>query len=100
MGDEVAEYVEEVFGSDDVLSQLRTVQAIVTHLEQFPRERARAACERARFYGNHSYKGVKDILRKGLDLEPPAPKLFEEPAKPPRPRFSRVPLQEVSHESH
>ena len=37
-------YARSVFDSDDVLSMLRTVQAIVTHLEGFPRERAAAAC--------------------------------------------------------
>ena len=46
MGEAVARYVHEVFESDDVLSQLRTVQASVTHLETFPGERARAACAR------------------------------------------------------
>lgn len=35
MGEEVARYVREVFDCD-VLSQLRAVQAIVTHLEKFP----------------------------------------------------------------
>ena len=31
-----AAYVRDVFDSDDVLSMLRTVQSIVTHLENFP----------------------------------------------------------------
>ena len=33
MGDEVGRYVRATFDADDVLSQLRTVQAVVTHLE-------------------------------------------------------------------
>jgi transposase len=70
LGEEVGAYIREVFDADDVLSQLRTVQSIVTHLETFPIERAQAACRRARFYGLHSYAGIKNILRKGLDLEP------------------------------
>lgn len=70
LGDEVGAYIREVFDADEVLSQLRTVQGIVTHLETFPLDRARAACRRASFYGLHSYGGVKNILRKGLDLEP------------------------------
>jgi hypothetical protein len=49
---------------------LRTVQAIVTHLEKFPRERAEATSRRASFYGTYSYKGVKNILVRALDLEP------------------------------
>ncbi len=43
------------------------MQAIVTHLEGFPVERARAACRRASFYG---YRGLKTILVRALDLEP------------------------------
>ena len=34
--------VELIFAEDDVLTQLRRVQAIVTHLECFPPERARS----------------------------------------------------------
>jgi transposase len=70
IGDEVAVFVRAVFDADDVLSQLRKVQAIVTHLEKFPPDRARAACRRASFYGATTYKAIRDILRRGLDLEP------------------------------
>jgi transposase len=70
IGPETANLVKEVFDSDDVLSQLRKVQAIVTHLEKFPVSRAEAASRRAVFYGTYSYKGVKSILDKTLDLEP------------------------------
>ena len=62
--------MREIFACDDVLSQLRTVQAVVTHLEKFPPERAQAACRRAQYYGNYTYPGVRDILRQGLDREP------------------------------
>ena len=68
MGEDVHALVTAVFASDDVLLQLRRVQAIVTHLETFPPVRARAACRRALRYGNLTYVGVRDILRKGLDL--------------------------------
>jgi transposase len=67
---EVGEYMREVFDQDDVLSLLRRVQAMVVHLEGFPPERARAACARARYFGNYGYRGLKDILKQGLDLEP------------------------------
>ena len=70
IGPETAKLVQEVFDSDDVLSQLRKVQAIVTHLEKFPVSRAENASRRAVFYGTYSYKGVKSILAKALDLEP------------------------------
>jgi transposase len=86
---EIGAYIHEVFNADDVLSMLRTVQSIVTHLETFPRERAIAACRRARHYGNYSYGGLKAILRQGLDLQPlpggeaPAVQLAQ-------PRFARA----------
>jgi hypothetical protein len=53
-----------------VLSQLRLVQAVVTHLEAYPVERARAACRRAEHFGSYGYRALKSILQKGLDLEP------------------------------
>jgi transposase len=85
LGEPVGAYIAEVFGSEDVISKLRVVQAIVTLLEKHPPSRAVAACERARHFGNHTYK-----VRQGLDLEPlPAP-LFADPSGP-RPQFSRAP---------
>jgi transposase len=89
LGDEVREYIEEVFDSDDVLSQLRTVQAIVNLLAQYPAHRARAAAKRARFYGITDYAGVKRILVRALDLEP-LPTAVEPPAGHlAQPRFAR-----------
>jgi transposase len=70
LGPEVGAYIREVFDSDDVLDQLRTVQAMVSHLADFPPVRAKAACMRASFYGSYKYGALKAILRKGLDFEP------------------------------
>ncbi|HRI09654.1 MAG TPA: IS21 family transposase [Nannocystaceae bacterium] len=70
IGPEVADFIARVFDQDDVLSMLRTVQSIVTHLEKFPRERAIAACRRAAFYDAFRLQTVKQILRDGLDLQP------------------------------
>jgi transposase len=70
LGPEVGAYVREVFDSDDVLDQLRTVQAMVSHLANFPPARAKAACLRASFYGAFKYGALKAILSKGLDFEP------------------------------
>jgi hypothetical protein len=50
---------------------LRAVQAIVAHRERFARERAEAASRRASHFGTFSYHGVKNILVRALDLEPP-----------------------------
>lgn len=83
------------FDSDDVLSMLRTVQAVVTHLEGFPVERATKACLRATHYGSRSYATIKNILRQGLDL---APLPASTPAAPSltSPRFAR-PIGELWH---
>lgn len=90
LGPEVGRYVRAIFDSDDVLSQLRAVQAVVTHLETFPIERARAACRRAEHFGCYGYGTIKNILRRGLDLEPLPEAL---PAAPTlsAPRFARPP---------
>lgn len=103
---EVATLVREVFDSDDVLLQLRTVQAIVTYLEGFPVERSRAACVRASFYGITSYGGIKQILVKALDREPLPNAVMPKVGELESPRFARsitelmsVPV-EVSDEPH
>ena len=92
IGTPVGDYVTAIFDSDDVLHKLRQVQAVVTHLQTFPVERANKACIRAMHYGNQSYAGIKDILRRGLDLIP-IPGDGNRLAKhwSTKPRFSRVP---------
>jgi transposase len=94
LGDDVLVYVREVFDSDDVLHQLHPVQAIVKHLSTFPVERARAACRRARYYGCYGYGAIKNILRKGLDLEPLPAAIVPSSDPTERPRFARN-LQEL-----
>jgi transposase len=70
MGREVEQLAQEIFGADDVLLKLRKVQAVVSHLETFPIERARAAARRALFFDCTDYRSIKAMLRKGLDLQP------------------------------
>ncbi len=89
LGDEVGAYIRDVFASDDVLLQLRTVQAIVTYLESHPVARARAACARARYFASHSYGAIKNILRKGLDMQPLPDVVLPERGRLERPRFAR-----------
>lgn len=91
MGDDVGCYIRTIFDSDDVLSQLRTVQAIVTHLETFPPQRAQAACQRAAHFGSYGYRSLKTILRRGLDLEP-MPEVKAEQTPLTTPRFARPPV--------
>lgn len=103
---EVGTLVREVFDSDDVLLQLRSVQAIVTYLEGFPLERARAACARASFYGVTRYGGIKQILVRALDREPLPNMVVPNAGVLDAPRFARniaelleLPV-EVSDEPH
>lgn len=93
LDEEVAAYVREVFDSDDALLMLRQVQAIVTHLETFPPARARAACIRARFYANYRYVGVRDILRKGLDIQPLPTAMAPAKGRLESPRYARDPRE-------
>lgn len=95
LGPEVDAYVTAIFDLDDALARLRTVQSVVTYLERFPRERARAACKRGLHYGNLSYHGLKAILTKALDLVP-----LEEidHSGLERPRFARKILELVPKE--
>lgn len=74
----------------------------MTHLEGFPRERAEAVCRRASYYGITTYQGIKNILKKALDLEP-LPSAQVQVAWADRPRFARDAeefVMEVSHEHH
>jgi len=70
IGPETAALVEAIFGDDEVLLPLRKVQAVVAHLEAFPRTRAENASRRAHHFGVHDYRGIKEILKRALDLEP------------------------------
>lgn len=70
LGADVEQLVTRVFDADDVLSQLRRVQAIVTHLERFPPARAQAAARRALHFGCLDSRSLKNILSQGLDLQP------------------------------
>lgn len=89
IGDQVAFLAKKVFDSDDVLLQLRRVQAIVTYLEGFPVSRAQNAARRALHFDIFEYRTIKSILAKGLDYQP----LPEEPARPwaKKSRYARVP---------
>ena len=106
IGQHTGAFIREVFGSDKVLSQLRVVQAIILHLEQYPVQRAEKAALRASYYGNYTYAGIKGILAKGLDTEP-LPKVVIIPTGPQSvPRFARniheivQAAREGSHEPH
>ncbi|MCP4003663.1 MAG: hypothetical protein GY725_05660 [bacterium] len=103
MGEDVERLAKKIFDSDDVLLQLRRVQAIVTHLEGFPVARAQNAARRALHFDSFEYRAIKSILAKGLDYEP----LPEEPARAwaKKSRYSRAPStslfpEEEPHDNH
>lgn len=106
LGNEVGAYVRAVLESDEVLSRLRDVQAIVTHLEAFPVHRAQAAARRAHAYGNLSYAAIKRILRDALDLQPLPTFVAPAYGRIPEPRFARTASEllakhhEAEHEPH
>ena len=93
MGKDVGSYIREVFDLDDVLSMLRRVQSIVCYLEQHPVERARAACVRASFYCNFEYRGIKNMLQRGLDMEPLPNVTMPNGEQLTNPRFARKPSE-------
>src|SRR5205085_1248146 len=94
LGDDIVTYVRAVFDSDDVMHQLGKVQCIVLHLEGFPTERASAACRRASYYGSYSYGAIKNILKKGLDLQALPNAVVPTSLGVARPRFART-VQEL-----
>jgi hypothetical protein len=103
LGPETGAFIREVFDSDDVLSLLRTVQAMVRLLEKHP-ERAEGASRRARFFASYGYRALKDMLSKGLDLQPLPTAMLPVHGTLPAPRYARqvgelmqLPL-EMSHE--
>ena len=90
LGAEVGRYIREVFDSDDVLLQLRAVQAMVRLLSEYPEHRREAACRRALFYGSYSYRTLKRMLVQGLDLAPLPTAVVPTHGRLEKPRFART----------
>jgi transposase len=97
LGPEVLSLVRAVFASDEVLCQLRKVQAIVTLLEKHPKERAQNAARRALHFGCLSYQGVSQILRKGLDFAPLPTETPPSSIPKPAPAYARDLASLLSH---
>jgi transposase len=62
--------VVETLLNDRPLSRLRSIQAILHLEETVGAERLEAACARALYFGDHSYRRIKAILNAALDREP------------------------------
>lgn len=89
IGPETVHLVSDIFEADHVQLQLRKVQGIVTALEKVPSDRAEATARRARFYRSFSVSAIKEILRRGLDLEPLPGSFVAEHGSLEHPRFAR-----------
>lgn len=68
VGPGCAALVAQLFG-DRVLEHLRAVQGILRQKETYGATRLEAACRRALSFGSPRYRTVKEILKKGLDLQ-------------------------------
>jgi transposase len=89
LGDEVFAFVVALLDKDKVVCHLHSAQACVKLLESVPTDRAQAACRRANFYGSYSYRALKNILEKQLDMEPLPIVTLVAKAAHERPRFAR-----------
>ena len=69
IGTATNQVVETLLG-DRPLYRLRSVQAILRLEETVGAERLEAACARALYFGDSSYRRIKTILNAGLDREP------------------------------
>jgi len=68
VGPVTAALVRGIFDASPVVSPLRRVQAIVTHLERYPRERAEATSQLALRVGDNSYRWIKHALARAIDV--------------------------------
>jgi transposase len=68
IGFETAKVVEALL-SERPLDRLRSVQQVLRLADEHGRGRLEAACRRALYYGDSSYRRIKEILKAGLDLE-------------------------------
>lgn len=66
LGEEVGKAVESLL-EDHALYHLRQVHGIIRLGEKYGKDRLNAACARANFFGDPSYRTIKNILEKGLE---------------------------------
>jgi len=82
IGPACAQLVEELFTRAFPLDHLRAVQGVVRLTQKFGPERVEAACRRALYFNDPSYRRVKSILNAGSESEPlPGQPADAEPTK-------------------
>ena len=86
LGTASSQVVDALLG-DRPLYRLRSVQAILRLEETVGAERLEAACARALYFGDHSYRRIKTILNGALDREPLPEQAPDVPAQ--KHRFAR-----------
>lgn len=69
LGEHVGVLCEKIF-LDTSIDKLRPVRCLLQLALKYEKERVDKACERALAYNTFRYQSVKEILKKGLDLEP------------------------------
>jgi arginine/lysine/ornithine decarboxylase len=89
IGDEVYKFCEKIL-SECYVDKLRPVRKILSLALSYEAGRLNKACKRALHYKTFSYRSIKDILEKGLDLEPVQPSPAAEKTNF---RFARDPQQ-------
>ena len=90
IGFTTAALVRAIFEGSPVVSPLRGVQAIVTHLENHPRERAEAVSRLALLVGDHRYRWIKHALANALDKLGACPMSWSPPGRRRRTSANRV----------
>lgn len=71
IGEDTRHYIIEILSKRQHPEQAyRTCQGILSLSVRTSKERLNAACRRALFFGDYSYKTIETILHKGLEKEP------------------------------
>lgn len=91
VGQNTHQVVEQLL-TDRPLDRLRSVQAILRLAESVGEKRLEAACARAIYYGDPTYRRIKDILNAALDREP-LPEVISSVPKQQSYAFSRAPQE-------
>lgn len=87
IGEQTERYIKEILTRRQHPEQAyKTCQGILNYAARVGVERLEAACKRANFYGDYSYKTILAILEKRLDSVP----LDQEPEKSPIPIHNNI----------